>query len=232
MPVGAVDPNTAGGASPPSPEVYRVSGDTLNSIAADHGVSREALRQANPQVLHPDLSRPGQAIHIPGAGSDHPAAAQVDYTVKSGDTLSQIAQKFGVDWKVMAAINGVRDTHSLKPGTVPHIDGVGRNGGPPVAPKPAASPRPASPRPQPATGLGLPRTEGLSQAQTYSLYAKYVNTYGDAQARSDLAAGKQVILGLRHDTNTHANGGRGVYDDRIVVLGGGKAHEYGANTDR
>ncbi len=244
MTVSAVQYNTAS-ASPPPPAIHRVApGETLTSIARDHGVSVAALERANPQVLHPDLIRPGQAIHIP---AEHgAAAAQRDYTVRPGDTLSEIGQHFGVDWRVMAAVNGVTDPHALRAGTVLHVTGGANGGGAngagangtggveapsaaasrPAAPKPAASPAPAA-----STGAGLPRTEGMSASQKYEVYAKYVDTYGDAHAKADLAAGRQVILGLRHDTNTHANGGAGVYDDRIVVLGGGRAREFSGNTD-
>ena len=65
---------------------------------------------------------------------------------------------------------------------------------------------------------GLPNTAGMSDAQKYDLYAQRVNASGDANARTDLNAGKRVILGLRIDTRIDANHGRGLYDDRLVVL--------------
>lgn len=44
-----------------------VHGDTLWAIAAQNGVSLQALIQANPQVLNPDLIYPGDRIQIPAA---------------------------------------------------------------------------------------------------------------------------------------------------------------------
>jgi hypothetical protein len=62
-----------------------------------------------------------------------------------------------------------------------------------------------------------------------------VNAYGSAEAKADLAAGRQVILGLRDDTAVNVNGGKGAYDDRIVVLqadgSGGTVKEFSASTE-
>ncbi len=44
-----------------------VYGDTLSAIAMRNGVSLQALIQANPQVLNPDLIYPGDRIQIPTA---------------------------------------------------------------------------------------------------------------------------------------------------------------------
>ncbi len=107
---------SAGGA--PGPDVYRVrSGDTLTAIAQAHGVSLAALERANPDIHHPDLVRVGQAIHIPSrvaAPQDHPST----YTVRSGDTLSGIGAKLGVDWRVMAQANHIARPDLIKPGEV------------------------------------------------------------------------------------------------------------------
>lgn len=81
----------------------------------------------------------------------------------------------------------------------------------------------------------LPPTEGLSARQKFDLYASYVNAHGSAEAKADLAAGRQVILGLRDETAVNANNGKGAYDDRIVVLQAngseGNVREFSANTE-
>lgn len=64
----------------------------------------------------------------------------------------------------------------------------------------------------------LPDTKGLTEAQRFDTYAKFVTDHGTQQAKDALAAGEQVIVGLRISTNTRANRGQGVYDDRIVVI--------------
>ncbi len=40
------------------------------------------------------------------------------YTVKSGDTLFNIAQSFNINWVVIATLNNLKAPYTLKPGTV------------------------------------------------------------------------------------------------------------------
>lgn len=53
-----------------SPAHRVVYGDTMWAIASQNGVSLQALIQANPQVLNPDLIYPGDRIQIPVGGHD------------------------------------------------------------------------------------------------------------------------------------------------------------------
>lgn len=64
----------------------------------------------------------------------------------------------------------------------------------------------------------MPDTEGLSTAQKFDVYASIVEIRGDQAARDALDGGDRVILGLRNENSSLANRGRGLYDDRIVVL--------------
>ncbi|MBW9263601.1 MAG: hypothetical protein K1566_14985 [Candidatus Thiodiazotropha sp. (ex. Lucinisca nassula)] len=64
----------------------------------------------------------------------------------------------------------------------------------------------------------MPDTSTLSDQQKFDVYASIVQTRGDQAAQDDLANGNSVIIGLRTETNTLANSGRGVYDDRIAVI--------------
>ena len=45
-----------------------------------------------------------------------PTTSTTVYTVESGDTLSKIGKKLGVDWKVIAELNGVKAPYRLKVG--------------------------------------------------------------------------------------------------------------------
>lgn len=114
----------------PSPSnTYTVkSGDSLSAIGAKFGVSWQSIYEANKAAIgaNPSLIYPGQVLVIPGAGSTPtaPAPSGTSYTVKSGDTLSSIAAKYGTTWKrIYDANKGVigKDPNLIKPGQVLRI---------------------------------------------------------------------------------------------------------------
>jgi LysM repeat protein len=98
-------------------------GDTLSAIAQKSGVSLQALIKANPQILHPDLIRPGQHVSIPSGG----AAGGGSYTVQRGDTLSAIGAQHGVSWQSIAQANNLSNPNLIFPGQTLSIPG--RSGG-------------------------------------------------------------------------------------------------------
>jgi len=53
-----------------------------------------------------------------------PAPAGKTYTVQSGDTLSGIGAKTGVDWTSIAAINGIKSPYVIYPNQVLKLDGA------------------------------------------------------------------------------------------------------------
>lgn len=202
------------------------SGDTLSGIAEKHGVSLDALTRANPQIVNPNLIRPGQEVTIPAGG----AVEARSYTVASGDNLSSIGATFGVSWQSIAQANHLSNPNLINVGQDLLIPGGGGQA-PTQSPAPVAPQAAGQVNAGQATGV-LPSTEGLSNAQKFELYSSYVNTYGDAQAKADLADGKQVILGLRTETSLGVNGGKGAYDDRVVVLQqGAQVREFVASTE-
>ena len=216
----SVESSSASGSA--SSEHIVKSGETLSGIAAERGVSLSSLLAANPQIVNPNLIRPGQALNLP------PREGASSYTVKSGDTLSTIGAKLGVSWQAIAQANNLRDPNLISPNQELIISGGGAPASVPSRPANDTAPVTGTATP---TGA-LPSTEGLSNAQKFELYSNYVNTYGDTQAKADLAAGKQVILGLRTDTALNANNGKGAYDDRVVVLqAGAQVREFSAATE-
>lgn len=88
-----------------------------------------------------------------------------------------------------------------------------RTAGPAAA---GAAPAPAS---SPAPAAGDLSADAL---------AATIATRADAAARADLGAGRKVVVALRTDTATGANGGKGVYDDRIAVVWKDAAGQYQA----
>ena len=124
-------------------------GDTLSEIAETFGVSVEQLAEAN-GIEDPDFILVGQVIRIPGADEslsvadpgEDPGAVQTQevdtYTVRSGDTLSEIADHFGVPVSAIVGANGLGDPNFIVEGQTLKI--------PVVVSAPA---RPASPDVEP-----------------------------------------------------------------------------------
>lgn len=88
------------------------SGDTLSGIGAKLGVNWQSIASAN-GIKSPYTIYPGQKLIIPG-GSSTPSSRT--YTVKSGDTLSGIGAKLGVNWKDIASKNGISSPYTIYPG--------------------------------------------------------------------------------------------------------------------
>lgn len=101
------------------------SGDTLSGIAAKYGTTYQHLAQIN-GIADPDKIYVGQIIRIDGASS---GGGTTTYTVKSGDTLSGIAAKFGTTYQNLAAINGIADPNKIYAGQVIKVIGTAGSGG-------------------------------------------------------------------------------------------------------
>ncbi|WP_329482506.1 transglycosylase family protein [Kribbella sp. NBC_01484] len=68
----------------------------------------------------------GAGITAAGAG----AAFATDYTVKAGDTLSEIAQANGADWHQLAKINNLEDPDLILIGQTLSLDGANKAAAP------------------------------------------------------------------------------------------------------
>jgi LysM repeat protein len=122
------------------------AGDTLSGIAANAGVSMSSLAAAN--GLDPNaFLLTGTVLSLTGGSAAAPAAAapassgpapQGAYTVRSGDTLGNLARQTGVSMEAMAAMNGLDPNGILLEGTVLKLPG----GAP--APAGASQPEPAT----------------------------------------------------------------------------------------
>lgn len=102
--------------SQPAAGSYTVkSGDTLSGIADQYGTSYEALAQLN-GISNPNDIYVGQVIKVSGASStprqtvSHAAGS---YTVQSGDTLSDIASRYGTSYEVLAQLNGISNPNDI-----------------------------------------------------------------------------------------------------------------------
>ena len=88
-----------------------VKGDTLSQIGAKLGMKWQDIAAAN-NIKAPYTIYTGQKLVIPAASqpSEHIVST---YTVKKGDTLSKISAALGVDWKAIAAANGIKSPYTI-----------------------------------------------------------------------------------------------------------------------
>lgn len=104
-----------------NPQYTVRSGDTLWKIANRYNLKVNTLAEMNDITLNAIL-KPGQVLHVRSeativqAGSATEASAPVVYNVKSGDSLSRIAQQFGVEIGELAAWNGIGTGDLIHPG--------------------------------------------------------------------------------------------------------------------
>ena len=167
--------------APPSitADTYEVQpGDSASAIAERLGVPTHLLLALNPQIESPNLLFAGQILTVPDGyglpeGSTLPAAAQLVHTVQEGDTLSLIADRYGVS---------TIDLLLLNPGLDPDLIAIGAQivvlseGGVPVVSGPApplavdSDPAVVSYRVQPGDTYSANAARfGLSQAELFAL---------------------------------------------------------------
>jgi len=96
-------------------------GDTLSNIADRQGVSLNQLMQAN-GITNPNMVVAGQKLVLPGSRRATAAAAPralptAPYTVKSGETLSEIADRFGTSTERLIKVNGISNPNLVVAGT-------------------------------------------------------------------------------------------------------------------
>ena len=134
-------------------------GDILGRIAQKHGVSRQAILDANPSIKDANKLVVGQKIKIPPRGTGitdkpktakkaaAPAAAKSKktlpakegytvYTVKKGDILGRIAIAHKTTVKALMEANGITDPKKLREGQPIYVPAAG-------AAAPAEAPAPA-----------------------------------------------------------------------------------------
>lgn len=95
-------------------DTYTVkSGDTLSEIANRSGVSVDNLMAWN-NIKNKNLIIVGQVLKLKDPVSAKPVSKT--YTVKSGDTLSEIAAKHGMTTNALANLNGIKNVNLIYPG--------------------------------------------------------------------------------------------------------------------
>ena len=116
---GTVNPGTGGSNNQSGTNTYYTvkSGDTLNKIAAQYGVSVANLRSWN--GISGDLIFVGQKLIVKkgasgntggsnnGGSNNNQSGTNTYYTIKSGDTLNKIAAQYGVSVANLRSWNGI-----------------------------------------------------------------------------------------------------------------------------
>jgi membrane-bound lytic murein transglycosylase D len=132
--IGAQLPERQPAAASAKSRVYTVKrGDTLWGVARKHRVTVPALASANGLSAKSQLTA-GTRLQIPGAGIAAPPAGEstrMTYRVRSGDTLSEIAEKFNVSVRQLMTWNQLRSSSTLRAGQriVLYVDPRRVNGG-------------------------------------------------------------------------------------------------------
>jgi LysM repeat protein len=99
------------------------AGDTLSAIAQRLGVSASALADAN-GLDDPNRIVAGQVLELPGGGGGGGAGGRV-HVVRSGETLSSIARRYGVSVSGLASANGLENPNAVRAGARLSVPGGG-----------------------------------------------------------------------------------------------------------
>lgn len=96
------------------------SGDTLSAIALKYGTTVSALVAMN-NIANANRISVGQVLNLPTtakAVASTATTANRTYTVKSGDALSVIAQKLGMNQSTLIAMNGIKNPNLIYVGQI------------------------------------------------------------------------------------------------------------------
>jgi LysM repeat protein len=99
------------------------SGDRLGRIARDNNITLEELLKINTQFKNPSQIYPGQKVYFSKEQKDDDSVAkpQLKHVIKKGETLSGIANIYGLDYNQLAELNGIKNPSRIRTGNVINI---------------------------------------------------------------------------------------------------------------
>ena len=130
-------PGTGGSSAPAAPAApagnttYTVQrGDFLALIATNHRTTYIHLAELN-ALIEPYILHAGQVLIVPsiggaaapGVGAPSGQPSYTSYTVQPGDSLAEIAAKYGMTYFDLARLNGIEDPDDIKVGQVLQVPG-------------------------------------------------------------------------------------------------------------
>ena len=99
-------------------------GETLSEIAVRYGTTASALARAN-GLADPNLIVAGTRLTIPNGSSSSQAVATATHTIQAGETLWDLAQRYGTSVDALARANGISNPNLVVAGTRISVSGGG-----------------------------------------------------------------------------------------------------------
>ena len=152
------------------------SGETLWGIARRYGVSFTELVRLNGLSATNPIIRIGSRLKLPNGSSRANGAATggfANHVVRHGETLSQIARRYGSSAKALQTANNMANPNSLRVGQTLQIPLNGRQPRAPAVPPKRQAPPKAAPEPRklpPAQSIAAPPDRSGKVPLGFALY--------------------------------------------------------------
>jgi murein DD-endopeptidase MepM/ murein hydrolase activator NlpD len=202
----------------PTYSTYTVqTGDTVAAIAAAHGIQVETLLWNNPDLsADPDSISIGQDLLIPSRDG-------ILYTVRLGDTLTDIASLYEVEVENIVGFisNEIGDENSVSEGALLLLPGAV----PPPPPPPAVTPEPifvaSAPEPSDAGSIVPPEAVSLT-GFAWPVYGSISEYYGAPRGAGTYHTGLDI-----DQTFNYGGAVAAAAPGQVVLASGGYGYGYG-----